>query len=223
MIRIKAIIPAAADAFLASNRQSRINMAGGLAEVEVINCPNGPASIETSRDVSMTTEPLIAAAQQAEAEGFDAITIDCAADPSLRAVKESVSIPVCAAGEASYMTALLLCNKFSIIAVLDQTVRLIKENIAVYGLKERVLSVVAANVPVLDLESEAAYHAILKQAEIEKSKGAGAIVLGCTGMSKYASILEEQLQIPVIDPAAAAIQISISLALGNRKISKHDF
>ncbi|UJF17231.1 aspartate/glutamate racemase family protein [Vibrio sp. SS-MA-C1-2] len=222
-MKIKVIIPAASSDFLEANRASRIEMGKGFADIEVINCPDGPASIESALDVSKTTMPLVKAAIKAENEGYDAITIDCAADPSVRAVKDAVSIPVCAAGEASYSVAMMLSDTFSIIAVLDKTTLLIKENISKYGLNNRVTSIVSANVPVLDLESESAFDAILYQAELAKKEGAGAIVLGCTGMSRYTKILSEKLGIPVIDPAAAAIQLAIGLSLGEHKLSKKDF
>jgi allantoin racemase len=223
MIKIKVIIPASSSEFLIDNKESRIMMAKGLVQVDVVNLPDGPASIESSVDVAQTTKPLVEAAIQAEKDGFDAITIDCAADPSLRAVKEAVSIPVCGAGEASYMTAMQLCQQFSVIAVLDRTTHLIRQNIAVYGLNQRVKDVRSVGIPVLELQGEHVFQALLNESKAAIKSGAGAIVLGCSGMSSQAKPLEQALGVPVIDPAAAAIEMATALAMGERKISSIDF
>lgn len=70
-----------------------------------------------------------------------------------------------------------------------------------------------ANVPVLDLENkDRAAEAILREArKAIDEDGADVIVLGCTGMSPVASSLQQQLPVPVVDPAAAALIMAESL------------
>lgn len=222
-MRIQVIIPASDLQFLKDHKESRI-AAGGAAEVEVINLPAGPASIETSEDEARAIVPLLEAVRAAEAAGFDGITVDCAADPGLRALKEAVSIPVCGAGEASYLTAMALCNRFSVIAVVESTALIIRDNLRRYGLETRVASVRSAGVPVLELhQTERAIEALESAGRLALEEGAGAIVLGCTGMSRAAGELEKRLGVPVIDPAVASIRLLIALIGGPLTISKKDF
>src|SRR5699024_10218461 len=120
----------------------------------------------------------------AEAEGCDAVVIDCAADPALRAAREISELPVVSAGEASYHAAMMVANKLSIITVLPTSANEIGEHIDMYGFSSRVASIRSANVPVLALEDEAAAeeHLYAAAKKAVEEDGAQAIVLGCTGM-----------------------------------------
>ncbi|KKK91382.1 hypothetical protein LCGC14_2713540, partial [marine sediment metagenome] len=81
-----------------------------------------------------------------------------------------------------------------------------------------------ANVPVLDLQDEKkAFKAILEEAKIAiKEDGAEVIVLGCTGMSSLTGKLQKELDVPVIDPAAASLKLAeiyVSMGLTTSKIA----
>ncbi len=122
---------------------------------------------------------------------------------------------------------LMLCVKFSIVTVLKSTADVIKENISKYGFSSRVASVRFARIPVLELLDERkAFTAILKEAKISIEKdGAEAIVLGCTGMLSLAKKLEQELGIPVIDPAVASLKLAevyVSMGLTSSNISYED-
>ena len=103
-----------------------------------------------------------------------------------------------------------LCRKFSVITVLKSTADEIKENIQKYGFESRVSSVRCADVPVLELnDEEKAFRAILTEArKAIGTEGAEAIALGCTGMSPLARRLQKELDVPVIDPAVAALKLA---------------
>jgi allantoin racemase len=144
---------------------------------------------------------------KAEQEGYDAVSIDCAADPALRAAREIVHIPVTSGGLASYLVALNLGDRFSVVTVLGHTARIIEHNLRAYGLMSRVSSVIASDIPVLCLTDSGLVEDRLFQCARR------VIVLGCTGMSALASSLQQRLSVPVVDPAAAAIKISELLVL----------
>ncbi|MEW8960095.1 MAG: aspartate/glutamate racemase family protein, partial [Moorella sp. (in: firmicutes)] len=185
---------------------------------------HGPVSIEGSYDEALAAPYVIEEVKKAEKEGYHAVSLDCAMDPSLRAAREAVNIPVTSGGEASYLLALALGNKFSVVTVLKSTADAIKENLRKYGLESRVASVRYANVPVLELENEEkAFQAILVEAKkaIEKDE-AEVIVLGCTGMSPLTQKLQQQLGVPVIDPAVASLKLAeifASLGLAQSKVA----
>jgi len=165
------------------------------------------------QSVLLVAVPLMLEARKAEEEGYDAIVIDCAADPAVRAVREYVRIPVTSAGEAAFQYVLGLGDRFSVVTVLENTARLIEDRLRGYCLMSRVASVRYADVPVLGLEDMSlACERILAQArEAIDKDGADAIVLGCTGMSPVTKYLQENLEVPVVDPAVAALTLAESL------------
>jgi allantoin racemase len=209
-VRIKVIIPNSSVEFRDSQIEERKKAATPGNEVEVICLTHGPVSIESAYDEALAAPHIIEEVKRAEQEGFDAVSLDCAMDTIVRASREAVNIPVTSAGEASYLLALGLCSKFSVVTVLKSTADAIKENMRKYGFENRVASVRYAYIPVLDLQDEKkAFDAILKESKIAiEHEGAEAIVLGCTGMSSLTQKLQESLGVPVVDPAVASLKLA---------------
>ena len=209
-MKIKVIIPNASIEFKNSQIGERKKCASPDTEVEVVCLKHGPLSIESSYDEALAAPHIVEEVKRAESEGFDAVSIDCAMDTVVRGSREAAGIPVTSAGEASYLLAMGLCSKFSIVTVLKSTAQTISENIKKYGFESRVASVRHADIPVLDLKNERkAFAAIMREAKgaIEED-GAEAIVLGCTGMSSLARKLQDRLNVPVVDPAAASLRLA---------------
>ena len=209
-LKIKVVIPNASVEFKDNQIQDRKKIASPGTEVEVVCLKHGPVSIESSYDEALAAPHIVEEVRRAEAEGFDAVSIDCAMDTVVRGSREAVGIPVTSAGEASYLLAMGLCARFSVVTVLKSTAQTIGENIEKYGFKSRVASVRYADIPVLDLKNEKkAYGAILRESKrAVEEDGAEAIVLGCTGMSSLAAKLQVKLGIPVIDPATASLKLA---------------
>jgi allantoin racemase len=209
-MKIKVIIPNASVEFRDSQIEERKRIASPGTEVEVVCLKHGPVSIESSYDEALAAPHIVEEVKRAESEGFDAVSIDCAMDTVVRASREAASIPVTSAGEASYLLAMGLCSKFSIVTVMKSTAQTISENIKKYGFESRVASVRHADIPVLDLKNEKkAFAAIMREAnDAIEEDGAEAIVLGCTGMSSLARKLQDRLAVPVVDPAAASLRLA---------------
>lgn len=221
-MRIKIIIPNTSTVFRDSQIEERKKYALYKDKIEVVCLKKGPSSIESSFDEALAAPYIIEEVKKAEKEGFDAVSLDCAMDTVVRASREAVNIPVTSAGESSYLLAMGLCTKFSVVTVLKSTAKTIQENILQYGIKERVSSVRYADIPVLDLnDKEKAFRAILKEAKIAiEQDGAEAIVLGCTGMSPLTQKLQKALEVPVIDPAVASLKLAelyVSTGLSHSK------
>jgi len=221
-LRIKIIIPNSSIEFRNSQIEERKKYALNKDKIEVVCLKHGPVSIESSFDEALAAPHIIEEVKKAEKEGFDAVSLDCAMDTVVRASREAVKIPVTSAGEASYLLAMGLCSRFSVVTVLKSTAKTIMENILRYGFKERISSVRYANIPVLDLkDEEKAFKAILKEARAAiEQDGAEAIVLGCTGMSPITQRLQKKLKVPVIDPAIASLKLAeiyVSAGLSHSK------
>ena len=212
-MRIKIIIPNSSKAFLESQIEERRRAARQGVDLDVVGLSEGPVSLESGVDEALIGPPLLAEVRKAEREGYDAIVIDAATDPGGRAVRELVDVPVTTALESALLYAFSLGDKVSVVTSLENSARLIKDRIRVYEFQGRVASIRFANVPVLDLEhQERTAEAILEEArKAIDDDGADVIVLGNTGMSTVAAVLREHLEVPVVDPAVAALTLATSL------------
>lgn len=211
-MRIRVVVPNTSQAFLESQRPERRRVAGERFDLEVICLDQGPESLESAVDEAVVGPAILAEGIRAEADGVDAMVIDCAMDIGLAAIRERVSIPVTSAAQASYLMALGLGDRFSVITMIEPATRLIDNLLRRYGLTQRVASVRFADVPVLDLlDTDTAARAIAAAArQALDNDGADVIVLGCTGMAPVARRLQEKLQAPVVEPAAAALLMAES-------------
>jgi allantoin racemase len=207
---IRVIIPNSSVPFRDSQIGQRKKAASPGFNVEVVCLPHGPVSIESAYDEAVAAPHIVREVEKAQQERCDAVSLDCAMDTVVRAARESVSIPVTSAGEASYLVAMGLCVRFSVVTVLKSTAEAIKDNISKYGFAQRCASVRYARIPVLELkDEERAFRAILEEAKKAVAEdGAECIVLGCTGMSSLARDLMKHLQVPVVDPAVAALKLA---------------
>jgi len=60
----------------------------------------GPAEIRSAHDARMAAPFVVSTITDAAGEGFDAVIVDCTADPGVAEARELVDIPVVGAGEA---------------------------------------------------------------------------------------------------------------------------
>ena len=212
-MKIKTIICNSSKEFYDAHAGRRLAMSTDEVQLVVVNIPHGPDSMESAYDEAIAAPYILQQVVSAETEGCDAVVIDCAADPALRAAREISELPVVSAGEASYHAAMMVAGKFSVITVLPTTANEISDHLRMYEFSSRVASVRSANVPVLALEDEqeAEEHLYAAARKAIDEDGAQAIVLGCTGMMAMRDSLEKRLGVPVIEPYLAAIQFAASL------------
>ena len=212
-MKIKTIMCNSSKEFYDAHAGRRLAMSTDEVQLVVVNIPHGPDSMESAYDEAIAAPYILQQVVSAETEGCDAVVIDCAADPALRAAREISELPVVSAGEASYHAAMMVAGKFSVITVLPTTANEISDHLRMYGFSSRVASVRSANVPVLALEDEqeAEKHLYAAARKAIDEDGAQAIVLGCTGMMAMRDSLVKRLGVPVIEPYSAAIQFAASL------------
>jgi allantoin racemase len=193
-----------------------------------VNIEAGPPCIESLHDEVMCTPGVIASARQAETDGVDAIIIDCVGDPGMHGTREAVSIPVIGPGEAGMHLAASLGHRFGVVTISDRVRPLLERNALLYGLRDKLASVQAVEIGVLDIEHsgdsllprllDGAVHAI------ERDR-ADAILLGCTGFLGLSAKLSAALvargtPVPVVSPLQAALmaaQTCLSLGLSHSR------
>jgi len=183
-------------------------------EVDSVGIERGPSSIECRYDEMLAIPEIVKRVREAEEEGVDACVVNCFGDPGVRASREVVEIPVVGPCESSLLVAASLCNRFSVITVLKSACSLIEENAKIYGMSDKLASVRAVDIPVLELHRD---HERTAEALLEEGKkaltedGAEALILGCTGMTGMAEKLSEELAVQVIDPLPTAVKFAETL------------
>lgn len=196
--------------------------------ISLASTRTGPGSIESAYESTFSEPGTVARIIEAEREGIDAVVVDCMADPALQAARECVSIPVVGPSQTAMHLAAMLGHTFSVLTVLSR-LRVQFENLAaVYGLRGKLASVRAVDIPVLDLETDiaATQRRLVDVAERTiVEDGAHAVVFGCTGLLGCAEavrtgLLQRGHDIPVIDPIPNALRMAALLVQGGLSHSK---
>lgn len=185
-------------------------------EIGVEDVPSGPASIESMYEEYLSIPATAARAVELEQDGWDAVVLGCYGDPGLDGFRELMSIPVVGPGEATALVAASLGHRFSIITVTDSVVAFTERQIWNVGVGEKLASVRAVNIPVLDLHSDrdktiaaAVEHGL---AAMEEDR-TDTLIVGCMSMGflGIAEEVSEQLGIPVLNPSKVALKYAEAL------------
>ena len=201
------------------------------AVLDYIEIAAGPASIECALDEVIAAPAVVAAVVEAEAEGVDAVLIDCMEDPGLVAARECVSIPVLGPCETAMNLACILGHRFSMLAV-TENMRMAFENRArIYGAWDKYASTRSVEVPVLELRGDSDHLAerLLDASRLAIEKdGADTLVIGCTGMVGLAErltteLLEAGFDVPVIDPIPVPARMAELLTTSGLRHSKRAY
>lgn len=179
----------------------------------------GPASIESYFDEALAQPGTIAKILQAESDGADVALIDCMGDPALQASREASSMLVLGPAQTSMYVAALLAHNFSVVTTLTSAVRMFWDLAGQYGIAQKMRSVRAVHIPVLELHDEKRLDAALLDQSLGaiEEDGAHAIVFGCTGMRGHAERLRDGLSaqghdgIPLIDPMIVTLKVAEAL------------
>ena len=216
---IRVIIPVVGEHWIAPVEEAYGRAGRPGTEISAVAIDKGPASIESVRDEALAIPAVLSRVQAAEAEGMDAVVLDCMADPGLDPARELASIPVIGPAQAAMHLAAMLAHKFSVITVLEQGIPGVHRQIQRYGLAGKVASVRAINIPVLEMgeDRERVIQAVIEEsAKAVREDGAHIIVPGCTEMIGMAPAVQEGLaergfEVPVIDPPAVAVKLAEGL------------
>lgn len=189
----------------------------------------GMESIEGLYYMAVTVPYIVDEILKGEEDGYDAVIVNCVGNPGVNEARELVHIPVVGAGEAAYYLALILGSRLGVIEV-GGTYRTPSHSAMMYddrrwvshlGLSERIISMRATGLPVEDLgERDVVMQALCNAGRECIDDGAEALILGCTGMTGYAEELQENLDVPVVDPSVAAVKFAEMLVTMNLTHSK---
>ncbi len=173
----------------------------------VVAAPAGPESLESWSDyalASVTVLPLLT--QHADVDG---VVLACFGDPGLYPLKEAFEKPVVGIAEASMALALMVGNRFGILAGMRRAVELIDSMVRTYGLEGRYAGTESLDMRVLDFDKDrTATLAVLETVSHKlRSRGAEVLLLGCAGLTGFVEDLQKRVEMPVIDPVEAGCRM----------------
>src|ERR1700759_4350138 len=93
-----------------------------------------PALYDSYHDYVLADLSMFEAGLEAADEGYDAICIDTMSDSGANALRSVLDSPVVTPGKASFLTALMLGHKFSVLTQWDGWIPLYKKGTQEYGL-----------------------------------------------------------------------------------------
>ena len=182
-------------------------LAGGPA-IDVIDLPEGPPAIYTWRDWHAVVEPLC---RRVERETADVYVIACASDPGIEAVRAVTPRPVLGVFRSAVAAAVARAERFGVIAIVDASKTRHMAALRAMGLQAGLAAEVALNVSMETLlEPETVRARLIDAAYACAAAGAGAVILGCTGMAHHRAIVEREAGVPVIEPCQAAVALALA-------------
>jgi len=198
-------------------------------KVDIVSITEGPSSVESMYEEYLSIPATAKEIFRLEKEGYDAAILGCAGDPGLDAMREiTTKMLVVGPGEASVLTAAMLGHKFSLITIEESMIASSKELIYKAGVLDKLASVRAVNIAVLDLAKnrKATLEKLIKESQkaIEED-GADCLVLGCMtmGFLDVAEEISEAINLPVVNPSKNALKISEALVANSLSHSKKSF
>ncbi len=180
--------------------------------LEVVGLADGPPAILSWRDWHGGVEKLC---RRVEQEAADVYVIACASDPGLEAVRACTPRPVLGVFRCAVAAAVVRAERFGVIAIVDASKGRHMAALRAMGLEARLAAEVALNVG-MDalLDPQAARARLIAAAAACVAAGAGAVVLGCTGMAGHRAAIEAACGVPVIEPCQAAAALALAVAAG---------
>jgi allantoin racemase len=221
-LRVLLINPNTTASMTAEMADGARRVASHDTEIVAVTAAHGVASIDGYHD-ELLGAVAVTEAIRAHEGAYDAAVIACYGDPGLYAARELASVPVVGIAEASFLTALTLGHRFSVLTTLDRGVPPIEDNITRYGLTSRCASVRATGLTVLEADADpvAAAEALEEVGERAIADDhADVLCLGCGGMTGLRERLEAALGVPVIEGVPAAVAMVEGLVRCGLRTSK---
>jgi Asp/Glu/hydantoin racemase len=174
--------------------------------IDVATVADGPPGIYSWQDWHAAVPPLCRAVA---AQAADTYLIACASDPGIEAVREVTHRPVLGVFRCAVATALLRAERFGVIALVDASIARHALALRAIGAEPRLAAEIALNTSIEALlDPLATRAALVATGQRLVERGAGAVILGCTGMAGHRTALEEALGVPVIEPCQAAVAMA---------------
>lgn len=230
MARVLVIVPFPMDADNLDKRKAQLRSVklGEGIDFEFRPVRIAPANYVSQQDSVLADIGILEAGFAAQEEGFDAVCIDTVSDSGMSALRSVLDIPVIGAGRHAMLAALMLGEKFSILAMWDRWRHLYTKTLAELGLAHKCASLRSAglqpNNQSLLAGKEDEFFPALHQAAMRciEEDGADVIILGSTTMHEAHAWLAERLPVPIINPGPLTYRLAdtaIKLRLAHSRVA----
>jgi Asp/Glu/hydantoin racemase len=149
----------------------------------------GPVEMAYCRYMDhLASRMVFYAGQHAEAEGFDALVVNCFGDPMLWELRQALDIPVVGLGESSMLMSSMMGLKFGIVHISPYNIPETEEHVVKYGLQSRCAGIRpienwASGQENSLLDARETIAAFTATAEKLVADGAEIVIPGCSLMS----------------------------------------
>ncbi|WP_375688417.1 aspartate/glutamate racemase family protein [Pseudooceanicola sp. LIPI14-2-Ac024] len=188
-----------------------------LPGAEVLGWTNsdGPPAIQGPADGDAAVPGLLALLPAAAEAGADVIVIACFDDTGLDLARARAHCPVIGIGQAAYHMAALMGARFAVLTTLAVSVPVIEGNIRALGFAGACATVRPSGLGVLEVEagSPATMAHLAAELDALDDGNAGAVVLGCAGMSAHLETLQAGTRLTLVDGVRAAAGLAAALVL----------
>jgi len=177
-------------------------------EVSVLTAPFGVAYIETRFEALIGAYAAATLAAEHHAP-HDAIVIAAFGDPGLAGLREALPVPVLGLTESALMSACMLGQRFSIVAISRRITAWYRECVAANGLIDRMASIRHLDQPLADIGRVQDDHAARLKSLCERAvdeDGADVIILAGAPLAGLARSIKAELPVPVVDGVSSAVR-----------------
>jgi allantoin racemase len=216
---------------LSPEREAAIRRTSLTGATVVIHVPDGgPRSIASAYEDALAAPHVIRLARLAEAEGADAVVVNCTADTGIEAAREALAIPVVGVSEAAFHLAAQLCHRFSVLTFAARIAPRFRAMAGRFGLADRLASVRSVELPLETLPDpdRLADDLASMAAQAIREDGAEAIILGCTDFELAAGeagarLAAAGMEVPLLKPYDIGLHLAESLVSMRLTQSKRAF
>jgi allantoin racemase len=215
MHKVLVIVPFALDESGMANREAQMKdvQLGPDISFDYRGVKAGPALLDSYHDSALADVALFEAGKTAQDEGYAAVCIDTMSDSGVNPLRSVLDIPVIGPGRASYATALMLGDRFSVLTQWDPWMALYKKGLRECGLEDKCASIRSINTPpdvsnLLGGKEEVVFPKLKAAAEQCIEDGAEVICMGSTTMHQAVPYLRENLPVPVINPGPLTYKLA---------------
>ena len=137
----------------------------------------------------------------------DAFIVISFEDIGVDTIRKITTKPIIGLGEATFYTANMIANKFSIITNLSQSHEALKNNLIKYDMEHKCVSINSIEVPVLDMDTMSKSNLNKLDHEIQRTiieDNPEAIILTSPGILNLSKNLSNKFNIPIIEGVTAA-------------------
>ncbi|KAL3472603.1 carbon-nitrogen hydrolase [Aspergillus californicus] len=185
-----------------------------------------PSAVEGALDGVLSAAAALRAVLPI-ADRYDAFLVACYSEhPLIKALREELPSPVIGIMEASLFAARTLGGRFGIVVTSSRSAVMHTDSIRNYGMEGFSVGVQSCGLGVLGLEQkgeEVVLNAMCDAAKELVKRGADTITLGCAGMTKLKTAVENAVgpEVQVIDGVVAGVhQLLGILRMGGRTAKK---